>query len=76
MDDKVKVGIERIHLDEATYHDQVVDATAINFFYGRNGSGKSTLTRAIKKGGKIERIPLPDGSFTEGYLKSDDVGVE
>lgn len=71
MNDKVKAGIERIHLDEATYHDQVVDATAINFFYGRNGSGKSTLTRAIKRGSKVELIPQTDGSFKEGYLASD-----
>lgn len=71
MDDKVKVGIERIYLDEATYHDQVVDATAINFFYGRNGSGKSTLTKAIKEGSEVELIPHPDGTFTEGYHASD-----
>lgn len=49
MGEKIKSAIRKITLNFATFKDEVVEPTKVNFFYGRNGVGKSTLARAIEK---------------------------
>lgn len=51
LNEKVKTGITKIVLKEATYTDpkhSEMNPTAINFIFGRNGVGKTTLVKAIK----------------------------
>lgn len=51
LNEKVKRGITKIVLKEATYTDpkhSEMNPTAINFIFGRNGVGKTTLVKAIK----------------------------
>lgn len=41
MNKKMTSAIEKITLNAATYAGDVIEASYINFFYGRNGAGKS-----------------------------------
>jgi len=47
MNKKMTAAIEKITLNAATFNEDVVEPTFINFFYGRNGAGKSTIAQAI-----------------------------
>ena len=49
MAEKQKSVIERIHVDDATFHGVDVEPTYINFFFGNNGTGKSTIAKVFKK---------------------------
>jgi wobble nucleotide-excising tRNase len=44
---KMTSAIEKITLNTATFNEDVIEPSFINFFYGRNGTGKSTIARAI-----------------------------
>jgi len=44
---KEKSAIEKLVLNGATFENQSVEPTLINFFYGNNGTGKSTIARII-----------------------------
>lgn len=44
----MKSVIEKITLNEATFNNEVIEPTFVNFFYGKNGAGKSTIARTIK----------------------------
>ena len=48
MRPKMKSVIEKITLNEATFNNEVIEPTFVNFFYGKNGAGKSTIARTIK----------------------------
>ena len=48
MDRKDISLIERIKVDGHTFHDEHVEPTYINFFFGKNGAGKSTLAEAFE----------------------------
>ena len=43
MNPKMKSAIEKITLNDATFSNEVIEPTYVNFFYGKNGAGKSTL---------------------------------
>ena len=47
--DKLKHGIDRIEITDATMTGVVIEPTLINFFFGNNGTGKTTVTRAIRE---------------------------
>lgn len=47
--DKIKHGIEKIEVNDATLHGVVIEPTLINFFFGNNGTGKSTIAKTIKE---------------------------
>ena len=47
MNKKMTSAIEKITLNTATYDEEVIEPSFINFFYGRNGAGKSTIANAI-----------------------------
>jgi len=49
MNEKMASAIEGISLNSATYKNEIVVPTFVNFFYGRNGAGKTTIAQAIKK---------------------------
>ena len=53
MKEKQKSLIERIKLDSATFHGEVVEPTFVNFFFGKNGAGKSTIAKVIKDGSEV-----------------------
>ncbi len=53
MKEKQKSLIERIKLDSATFHGEVVELTFVNFFFGKNGAGKSTIAKVIKDGSEV-----------------------
>ena len=44
---KIPSGITKLILNGATFKNEQVEPTLINFFYGNNGTGKSTLARTI-----------------------------
>lgn len=46
--DKLKHGIDKIEITDATMTGVVIEPTLINFFFGNNGTGKTTVTRAIR----------------------------
>ncbi len=46
--DKIKHGIERIEVNDATLNGIVIEPTLINFMFGNNGTGKSTVAKAIQ----------------------------
>lgn len=48
MDQKVRTYIDKVTVNERTYHNVSFEPTLINFFFGKNGSGKSTIARAIR----------------------------
>lgn len=48
MNDKMTSAIEELVLTDATFDNETVRPTFINFFYGRNGTGKSTVARTIR----------------------------
>lgn len=41
MNPKMKSAIEKITLNDATFSNEVIEPTYVNFFYGKNGAGKS-----------------------------------
>lgn len=48
MDKKMTSAIEKLVLTDATFRNETVEPTILNFFYGRNGAGKSTIARTIR----------------------------
>ena len=48
MNPKMKSAIEKITLNDATFSNEVIEPTYVNFFYGKNGAGKSTIARTFK----------------------------
>ena len=48
MNPKMKSAIEKIMLNDATFSNEVIEPTYVNFFYGKNGAGKSTIARTFK----------------------------
>ena len=49
MRPKMQSVIEKIVLNDATFTNEVIEPTYVNFFYGKNGSGKSTIVRTLKE---------------------------
>lgn len=49
MLDKLKHGIDKIEITDATMTGVVIEPTLINFFFGNNGTGKSTIAKAISE---------------------------
>jgi Fe-S cluster assembly ATPase SufC len=45
---KIPSVIEKIVLNNATYCNEVISPTFINFFFGNNGTGKSTIAKNIR----------------------------
>ena len=43
MKPKMQSAIEKIVLNDATFTNEPIEPTFVNFFYGKNGAGKSTL---------------------------------
>lgn len=48
MNEKMTSAIKKLVLTDATFNNETVEPTFINFFYGRNGAGKSTIARTIR----------------------------
>lgn len=44
-------AIEKITLNDATFIEEIIEPTFVNFFYGKNGAGKSTIARTVKANG-------------------------
>lgn len=55
MNPKMKSAIEKITLNDATFSNEVIEPTYVNFFYGKNGAGKSTIARTFK----ARQVKLP-----------------
>ena len=47
MKEKMKGLIESITVDAATFHNETIEPTYINFFFGKNGAGKSTVAKTF-----------------------------
>jgi wobble nucleotide-excising tRNase len=83
QNDKTAAAIAHIDLNDATFHNQPLDPTLVNFFYGRNGSGKSTIANAIKAGkvswepgkgaGDFELRVFDQNYITENFRNKDNV---
>lgn len=50
MNPKMKSAIEKITLNDATFSNEVIEPTYVNFFYGKNGAGKSTIRHLVLRG--------------------------
>lgn len=48
MKPKITSEIETLTLNTATYSNETISPTLINFFFGNNGVGKSTIAKSIK----------------------------
>ena len=51
MKPKMQSAIEKITLNDATFSEEIIEPTFVNFFYGKNGAGKSTIARTVKANG-------------------------
>ena len=51
MKPKMQSAIEKITLNDATFIEEIIEPTFVNFFYGKNGAGKSTIARTVKANG-------------------------
>ena len=69
MLNKIPSEIEKLTLNDATFHNvDTSELTLVNFFYGNNGSGKSTIGRAIKGGPEIKStIKWTNGKSANSY---------
>lgn len=54
MKPKMQSAIEKIVLNDATFTEEEIEPTFVNFFYGKNGAGKSTIARSIRDNTGIE----------------------
>lgn len=54
MKTKMQSAIEKMTLNDATFSNEPLTPTYVNFFYGKNGAGKSTIARAIRDNVGIE----------------------
>ena len=76
MQEKNKIKITEIVLNDATYHNVTINPTNINFFIGKNGTGKSTIGRAIlSKTGLKWKNPTDEADtiiqvYNEDYIRS------
>lgn len=82
MEEKMKSAIEKITLNDATFTNEVVEPTFVNFFYGRNGAGKSTIARTLRADSGVQwqdgrsaadyDVLVYDTEFIDANLKSYD----
>ncbi|CDX03465.1 Conserved domain protein = CCUG 46377 [Desulfitobacterium hafniense] len=80
MATKIPSVIEKIVLNNATYCNEVISPTFINFFFGNNGTGKSTIAKNIRANdgitwlsGKIDRdytVLVYDQEFITANIQS------
>lgn len=54
MKPKMQSAIEKIVLNDATFKNEPIEPTFVNFFYGKNGAGKSTIARTLKSGAGVQ----------------------
>ena len=51
---KMKSAIEKITLNDATFYEEEISPSFINFIYGKNGTGKSTIVKTIRNDTNIQ----------------------
>ena len=56
MKEKQKSLIEKIIINDATFHEEVIEPTYINFFFGKNGAGWFRLTSFGDRENTIEAM--------------------
>lgn len=54
MKEKMQSAIVSMTLNDATFSEETLNPTFVNFFYGKNGAGKSTIARAVRDGIGVE----------------------
>lgn len=64
MGRKIPSAIQELTLNSATYSNNTINPTFINFFFGKNGTGKSTIGRAIEAN---EGLTWKDGINHHNY---------
>lgn len=78
MNPKMKSAIEKITLNDATFSNEVIEPTYVNFFYGKNGAGKSTIARTFKASlamidyalrRRFSFFDMEPGFDSEGFIK-------
>ena len=64
MAEKMTSAIEKITINQGTFHGEVITPSYINFFFGKNGAGKTSISREFETGAGLQ---WAEGAIPSNY---------